>query len=376
MLPLLLASIAMVALIVYNFMQLTESKFNPPDLKVSLHDHMANCRVRSAIEVASTSPTYLGMMVAAALPNVDATDTESLGREDVEDAIGIKARQEVHILQLHIQGVGRLPAQSTPDGVHVHIIEVKGPRRVEMQAFHGSPIDSRADLLLIDLVAKIGARALLEDGGRIVCTLDEAVREDPPVTNTRSEVLESVSDQGGADDDLVRIVLCVLKDTDAIHLELRTGKAINVVALLARQNLNSDSQSCPERHGQAIKHQEVDRVGVELPARSEVDQAPKNASRVQIRSLEAELGLAKPTQAIDIILPKAQFRVKAHQSDQGEPMAAVSSKVIDAKTQILVQAPAIDDVVLRVEDLVPVTKGLSGDVVFSALGGGGHRCDS
>jgi len=87
MLPLLLASIAMVALIVYNFMQLTENKFNPPDLKVSLHDHMANCRVRSAIEVASTSPTYLGMMVAAALPNVDATDTDSLGREDVEDAI-------------------------------------------------------------------------------------------------------------------------------------------------------------------------------------------------------------------------------------------------------------------------------------------------
>jgi len=87
MLPLLLASIAMVALIVYNFMQLTESKFNPPDLKVSLHDHMANCRVRSAIEVASTSPTYLGMMVTAALPNVDATDTDSLGREDVEDAI-------------------------------------------------------------------------------------------------------------------------------------------------------------------------------------------------------------------------------------------------------------------------------------------------
>ncbi len=87
MAPLILASIAMVALIVYNFMQLTESKFNPPELKVSLHDHMANCRVRSAIEVASTSPTYLGMMVAAALPNVDATDSESLGREDVEDAI-------------------------------------------------------------------------------------------------------------------------------------------------------------------------------------------------------------------------------------------------------------------------------------------------
>jgi biopolymer transport protein ExbB len=87
MVPLLAASVAMVALVVYNFIQLTESKFNPPDLKVSLLDHMANCRVRSAIEVASTSPTYLGLMVAAALPNVDATDSESLGREDVEDAI-------------------------------------------------------------------------------------------------------------------------------------------------------------------------------------------------------------------------------------------------------------------------------------------------
>ena len=87
MLPLLAASVGMVALVVYNFIQLTESKFNPPDLKASLFDHMANCRVRSAIEVASTSPTYLGMMVAAALPNVDATDSESLGREDVEDAI-------------------------------------------------------------------------------------------------------------------------------------------------------------------------------------------------------------------------------------------------------------------------------------------------
>ena len=87
MAPLILASIAMVALIVYNFIQLAESKFNPPDLKASLFDHMANCRVRSAIEVASTSPTYLGMMAAAALPNVDATDADSLGREDVEDAI-------------------------------------------------------------------------------------------------------------------------------------------------------------------------------------------------------------------------------------------------------------------------------------------------
>ncbi len=87
MLPLLIASIAMVALIVYNYIQLAKSKFNPDDLKLALHDHMANCRVRSAIEVASTSPTYLGRLMATSLPNVDATDPETLGREQVEDAI-------------------------------------------------------------------------------------------------------------------------------------------------------------------------------------------------------------------------------------------------------------------------------------------------
>ena len=92
MVPLVIASIAMVALIVYNFIQLTTAKFKPEDLKMALLDHMANCRVRSAIEVSSTSPTYLGRMMASALPQVDATDPDTLGREDVEDAaVGIEA---------------------------------------------------------------------------------------------------------------------------------------------------------------------------------------------------------------------------------------------------------------------------------------------
>ena len=85
MVPLLVASIAMIALIVYNFIQLTKSKFNPDDLKMALLDHMANCRVRSAIEVASTSPTYLGRLMANALPAIDATDPDTLGREEVEN---------------------------------------------------------------------------------------------------------------------------------------------------------------------------------------------------------------------------------------------------------------------------------------------------
>jgi biopolymer transport protein ExbB len=50
-------------------------------------DHMSNCRVRSAIELAASHPSYLGRMMAYSLPNIDATRPEDLGREYVEDAI-------------------------------------------------------------------------------------------------------------------------------------------------------------------------------------------------------------------------------------------------------------------------------------------------
>ena len=105
MVPLILASIAMVALIVYNFIQLTAAKFKPEDLKIALLDHMANCRVRSAIEVASTSPTYLGRMLASALPHVDATDPETLGREEVEDAV---AEFTIRENRAHMNWIGYL----------------------------------------------------------------------------------------------------------------------------------------------------------------------------------------------------------------------------------------------------------------------------
>ena len=47
------AVIAFIALAVYNFMNLTKAKFCHSDLKMALMDHMANCRVRSAIELAA-----------------------------------------------------------------------------------------------------------------------------------------------------------------------------------------------------------------------------------------------------------------------------------------------------------------------------------
>jgi biopolymer transport protein ExbB len=81
------AVIAFIALAVYNFMSLTKSKFCPSDLQVALMEHMTNCRVRSAIELAASHPSYLGRMVAYAFPNIDATQPETLGRDQVEDAI-------------------------------------------------------------------------------------------------------------------------------------------------------------------------------------------------------------------------------------------------------------------------------------------------
>src|SRR5690606_41761576 len=57
------------------------------DLKMALMDHMTNCRVRSAIELAASHPSYLGRMMAYSLPNIDATRPEDLGRDQIEDAI-------------------------------------------------------------------------------------------------------------------------------------------------------------------------------------------------------------------------------------------------------------------------------------------------
>ncbi|MEJ6701161.1 MAG: MotA/TolQ/ExbB proton channel family protein [Akkermansiaceae bacterium] len=79
--------IALIALCVFNFMNLTKTKFGPDDLKAGLMDHMMNCRIRSAIEVGASHPSYLGRMMAYALPNVDARRPEDLGRDYVEDAI-------------------------------------------------------------------------------------------------------------------------------------------------------------------------------------------------------------------------------------------------------------------------------------------------
>jgi len=83
----LIVFLALIALVVFNAMNISRAKYCPLDLKNILLDHMVNCRVRSAIEVSATSPSYLGRMMAYALPNVDANRPEDLGREGVEVAV-------------------------------------------------------------------------------------------------------------------------------------------------------------------------------------------------------------------------------------------------------------------------------------------------
>lgn len=85
--PLAAQSIAMVALIVFNGLQITKGKFVPKKLSREIMDLMGHVRVRSAIEVAAGNSSFFGRMMAASLPFVDATDPETLGRDKVEEAI-------------------------------------------------------------------------------------------------------------------------------------------------------------------------------------------------------------------------------------------------------------------------------------------------
>ena len=105
--------LSVLGLIVFNAINLSKSKFNPDDLKAALYDHMLNCRVRSAIELAASHPSYLGRMLAYSLPNVDATQPETLGREKVEDAMADFSINEGRKQMLWINLISLL-AQAAP----------------------------------------------------------------------------------------------------------------------------------------------------------------------------------------------------------------------------------------------------------------------
>jgi biopolymer transport protein ExbB len=107
------AIVAFIALTVYNFMNLTKSKYCPDDLKMALMDHMQNVRVRSAIELAASHPSYLGRLVAYSFPNIDATRPEDLGRDQVEDAMADFTTNETRKSMTWINYIS-LCAQASP----------------------------------------------------------------------------------------------------------------------------------------------------------------------------------------------------------------------------------------------------------------------
>lgn len=107
------AVVAFIALCVFNFINLTKPKFCPEDLKAALMDHMVNCRVRSAIELAASHPSFLGRMMAYSLPNIDATRPEDLGRDQIEDAMADFTTNETRKLMTPLNYIS-LCAQVSP----------------------------------------------------------------------------------------------------------------------------------------------------------------------------------------------------------------------------------------------------------------------
>lgn len=105
--------LALIALCVFNFLNLSRPKFLPEDLKLQLFDDMTNCRIRSAIERSSSSASYLGRMVAYSFPNVDARRPEDLGRDYVEDAMADFTINEMRKSMVLINYIS-LVAQTAP----------------------------------------------------------------------------------------------------------------------------------------------------------------------------------------------------------------------------------------------------------------------
>lgn len=87
MIPLVILFFITIMLVVYVAMQLNKKNFAPAALRDELVALMTECRVQSAIKLGTESPTYLGRLVAYALPNVDANRPEDLGKDAVSDAV-------------------------------------------------------------------------------------------------------------------------------------------------------------------------------------------------------------------------------------------------------------------------------------------------
>ena len=111
--PLGAFSVAVLALAVYHALVLRRAEFCPRTLVQALQEDMAAFRVRSAVEKAGKSPTYLGRLLTRALPVLDPEDLETLGRAQVQEAMGEFAARVNGLYMLRINYFSIL-AQAAP----------------------------------------------------------------------------------------------------------------------------------------------------------------------------------------------------------------------------------------------------------------------
>jgi biopolymer transport protein ExbB len=107
------AVMAFIGLSIYCFMNFSKAKFVPSDLHAALMDHMTNCRVRSAIELAASHPSFLGRLVAYSFPNIDANQPDTLGRDQIEDAMADFTNNEARKAMVLINYIS-VCAQASP----------------------------------------------------------------------------------------------------------------------------------------------------------------------------------------------------------------------------------------------------------------------
>lgn len=111
--PLGAFSVAVLALALYHALVLRRSEFCPRPLAARLQTHMAAFQIRSAVEEAGRSRTYLGRMLTRALPALDPDDLETLGRPQVQEAMGEFAARANGLYMLRINYFSIL-AQASP----------------------------------------------------------------------------------------------------------------------------------------------------------------------------------------------------------------------------------------------------------------------
>jgi biopolymer transport protein ExbB len=146
MTPLGLCSVMAVTYTVLCFMTLTRARFTPKFLKAQLLDLMHQCRVRSAIELAAQSPTFLGRMMTVALPHFDATKGEGMGREEVETAMADFATAEIRPYQKWVTNFSVLAQIAPMLGLFGTVVGMVGAFEILAQTGGAEPSKLAGDI--------------------------------------------------------------------------------------------------------------------------------------------------------------------------------------------------------------------------------------